>query len=86
MSHRATKRFWACYAELPNPIRLTANKCFAILKDNPGHSSLNFKKIGKVWSVRIGTAYRALAVSDGKDYIWVWIGKHDAYERIIRGF
>jgi hypothetical protein len=57
MSHRATKRFWACYAELPNPVRQTADKCFAILKDDPSHSSLHFKKVGKVWSVRIGAAH-----------------------------
>jgi len=26
-----------------------------------------------------------LAVPDGRDYIWVWIGTHDEYERLIVG-
>jgi hypothetical protein len=28
--------------------------------------------------------YRALAVEDGNDFIWVWIGTHDEYERMIK--
>jgi hypothetical protein len=26
----------------------------------------------------------ALAVEDGEDFIWVWIGTHDEYERMIK--
>ncbi len=33
-----------------------------LLKDNPFHPSLHFKKIGRFWSVRISDHYRALAV------------------------
>ena len=51
---------------------------------NPRHPSLRFKKIGGLWSVRAGFAHRALAVEDGSDFIWVWIGDHDDYERLIR--
>ncbi|MEW6235298.1 MAG: hypothetical protein AB1656_07925 [Candidatus Omnitrophota bacterium] len=53
-----------------------------MLKSNPWHPSLHFKKIGKVWSARIGMDYRALAVADGDDFIWIWIGAHDEYRRI----
>ena len=28
--------------------------------------------------------YRALAFKDGDDFIWVWIGTHQEYERMIR--
>jgi hypothetical protein len=45
---------------------------------------LHFKKVGKVWSIRIMLDYRALAVKDGNDLIWVWIGTHDEYERMIK--
>jgi len=41
--------------------------------------SLHFKRVGRLWSVRIGLSYRALAVEDGTDFIWVWIGTHDEY-------
>jgi hypothetical protein len=44
----------------------------------------HFKKVGKLWSVRAGPHHRALAVEDGVDFIWVWIGPHDEYERLIK--
>lgn len=42
-------------------IRETADKAFAMLKANPLYPSLHFKKIGKVWSARVGLHHRALA-------------------------
>jgi hypothetical protein len=42
------------------------------------------RKVGKFWSARIGVNHRALAVDDGEDFIWVWIGTHDEYERMIK--
>ena len=32
-------------------------------------------------SVRTGIHYRALAIEDDEDYIWVWIGNHVEYKR-----
>jgi hypothetical protein len=55
-----------------------------MLKNDPWHPALHFKKVGKFWSMRIGLNYRALAVQDEEDFIWVWIGTHDEYERIIQ--
>jgi len=53
------------------------------LKDNPLHPSLHFKKIGAFWSVRIGLDCRALAIEDEEDFILVWIGNNDEYQRMI---
>lgn len=86
MRHRATTRFWEQYGKLPEEIHTLADKSFRILRDSPWHPSLQFKKVGKVWPARIGLAYRALAVEDGNDLLWVWIGSHDDYDRLIRGF
>jgi hypothetical protein len=61
-----------------------ARKNYALLKANPHYPSLQFKKVGKVWSARVGLHYRALATEDGADFIWVWIGTHDEYERMIQ--
>ena len=47
------------------------------------HPSLHFKRIGRFWSVRIGLHYRALAVQDGEDIVWFWIGHHAEYDRLI---
>ena len=54
MKHVASARFWALYAELPAEVRTTADKNYALLKDNPQHPSLHFKKVGPLWSARVG--------------------------------
>jgi hypothetical protein len=81
--HRTTYRFWKCFDALPHAVQQTARSNFALLKNNPAHPSLQFKKVGKFWSVRVGRSHRALAVEDGDDFTWVWIGAHDEYERMI---
>jgi len=82
--HRATRRFWKCVENLPEPIRKIATQNFSRLKANPRHPSLHFKKVGKFWSARVGLEYRALAVEDGDGFIWIWIGSHNEYERLVR--
>ncbi len=67
--HRSTRRFWLRYGGLPPEVRHRADKCFALLKANPDHPSLQFKKIGDYWSVRVDLSHRALATEDGEDYI-----------------
>ena len=84
MRHRTIKRFWECYGDLPANIQELADEKFQLLKENHRHPSLRFKKVGTLWSARVGLVYRALAVEDGDDFIWVWIGSHDDYERILK--
>jgi len=82
--HRTTERFWKYLENLPDPIQRIAKRNFQLLKADPSHPSLHFKKVGKFWSARIGLGYRALAIEDNEDFIWVWIGTHDDYARIIK--
>ena len=82
--HRTTARFWRSMARLPEPIQRAAHQNFALLKENPRHPSLHFKRIGNLWSARVGIDYRAVAVQDGADLIWVWIGPHEEYQRMIK--
>jgi hypothetical protein len=82
--HRTTPQFWKRFYGLPETFQQLARKNYDLLKTNPTHPSLNFKKVGKYWSVRIGLSHRALAAEDGSDFIWVWIGEHDEYDRLIR--
>ncbi len=82
--HRTTTGFWKCFEQLLEPVQRISKEKFDLLKVDPRHPSLHFKKVGKLWSVRVGLNHRALAVEDGKDFIWVWIGTHDDYERMIR--
>ncbi len=82
--HRTTSRFWDLFARLPEAVQRIARQNFELLKETPSHPSLHFKKVGKLWSVRVGLNHRALAVDDAGDYIWVWIGPHDDYIRRIK--
>jgi hypothetical protein len=82
--HRTTELFWRRYRSLPPNVRESARKAFALLKSNPRHPSLQFKRVGVLWSARVDLAYRALAVEDEGDYVWVWIGSHDDYDRILK--
>lgn len=82
--HRTTERFRELYQALPVEVRNLADKSFQLLRENPRHPSLQFKKVGRFWSARVGIAHRVLAVEDGTGFIWVWIGSHAEYERMIR--
>lgn len=83
LSHRASPRFWDCYHRLPAEIQDLADREYERWQNNPGHPSLQFKKVFELWSVRIGLHYRALAVEDGDDLVWVWIGTHAEYDLMI---
>jgi hypothetical protein len=84
LRHFATSRFWACYEQLPDPIRQQADKNFKLLKSNPRHPSLHFKKIGDYRSVRVGLSYRALATEVEGGLLWFWIGSHADYDELVR--
>jgi len=43
--HRTITDFWKDYGALPADIRERANKQFALLRNNPSHPSLHFKKL-----------------------------------------
>ena len=47
MNHRANADFWNDYHALPADIRARADKQFALLKKDPQHPSLQFKKLGE---------------------------------------
>jgi len=82
LKHTASSHFWAQYHTLPEEVRELADKSFSLLKSDPFHPSLHFKKLGKAWSARIGLRYRALAVEVEGGYLWVWIGSHAAYDKL----
>jgi len=82
--HKTTSRFWKNYHNLPASIQKLAKKNFNLLKEDPLHPSLHFKRIGKFWSARVDINYRALAIEDHEDLIWLWIGTHDEYEKMLK--
>ncbi|HVA45899.1 MAG TPA: hypothetical protein VNH11_05880 [Pirellulales bacterium] len=83
MNHHTTADFWECYARLPEAVQRVADRHYALLRQNPRHPSLHFKKVGRLWSVRAASGYRALAAEAADGLIWFWIGPHDEYERLL---
>lgn len=84
MKHFASPTFWEAYERLPGQVRALADKNYALLKDDPRHPSLHLKKVGRFWSVRVGSRYRALAVEADGDLVWFWIGSHAEYDALTR--
>ena len=81
-----TPRKPAVLAFLPRAVesRATAGRPdYKLLKDNPSHPSLHFKKVGQFWSVRVGLHDRAIAVDAVTDLVWFWIGSHADYDRLL---
>lgn len=58
MRHFKDPRFRPHYDALPEHVREAADRCFDLLKHDPKHPSLHFKRIrDDLWSVRIGRSY-----------------------------
>ena len=83
LKHLASPQFWTCLRSLPKPVQQLAGKSFALLRNDPRHPSLHFKKIGRFWSVRIGLTYRALGVGIPDGVLWFWIGSYADYDNLI---
>lgn len=85
MKHTASKRFWQCLEALPPDVQALAHKCYARLKTDPSHPSLQFKTVanGRFHSVRVGLYYRALGVPVTGGIHWFWIGTHADYDKLV---
>ena len=83
MNHHAAPDFWRYYRALPGEIQELADKSFQLLKSNPRHPSLHFKKVGRYWSARVGLHYRAAAIEVSDGVLWFWIGTHGEYDRLV---
>jgi len=61
MNNLTSPRYWRHYNSLPLEIQRLADKNFQLFKTNPQHPSLHFeRKKAELWSVRVGSGYRAL--------------------------
>ena len=83
---KTTPQFWQHCASLPAEVRRLADRAYAAWLADPWHSSLHFKKLAgheALWSVRVGRQHRALAKRDGELVVWVWIGHHSEYDRLL---
>ena len=86
MKHLTLPRFWQCYQQLPASVQELADRNYELLKFDPFHASLHFKKVGRrkeLWSVRVGDHYRALGREKPEGIVWFWIGTHAEYDGLI---
>ena len=81
--HFTTPRFWKLYNALPQEIQDLADRNFALLKSDPLHPSLHFKKVGALWLARVGIHYRVIATEREEELVWVWIGPHAEYDHLL---
>ena len=78
------KKFWQLYEKLPDDIKSLADKTFIDLKKTQEHSLLNILKVGRYWSLPIGTKNRALGVEvDEGGLLWCWIGSYSDYINFV---
>jgi hypothetical protein len=87
MKHFTLPRFWDHYRSLPANVQRLADKNYKLLKSDPTHASLHFKRLGrkkKLWSVRVGLGYRALGLENDNGIAWFWIGTHAEYDELTK--
>ena len=87
MRSLAQKSFWDAYRNLPEHIQKQARESYRFFLSNPGHPSLDFKRVNRrrpVYSVRVSIDYRALGVMESGEIVWFWIGAHHEYDRLLR--
>jgi len=84
VKHFASPDFWQFFEALPEEVQDSARKSFDLLRANPRHPSLHFKRIGVHWSVRASRGYRAVGIDVDGGILWGWIGTHADYDRIVR--
>ena len=85
MKHYASAEFWQRFDSLPEPVQQVARQNYQLLRDNPAHPSLHFKKVrqGQYRSVRVGAKYRALGVPVPDGIQWFWIGTYAEYDKLM---
>ena len=87
MNSKTTSQFWKLYDGLPLDIQRRARKAYDLWRANPHHPSLHFKRVDDqepVYSARVTDDYRVMGLLEDDTIIWFWIGKHEAYERMLR--
>jgi hypothetical protein len=86
LSSFLTDEFVFCFRRLPKYVKKGARKNYRIWKKDSSHPGLDFKKVHtvkEIYSVRIGTGWRALAYKKSETIIWFWIGSHADYDKIL---
>ena len=80
MKIELSKKFVKLYGQMPAEIQVRARKAIAFLQDNPGHPSLEHKKMADrvdIYEIRVNINYRITYQKVGDTAILRKIGTHD---------
>ena len=86
MISRTTQTFWDAHGQLSEGRKLAAQRAFRSFVQDPGHNSLQFKKLrghANYWSVRVSLDLRAVGKRQGDTIEWVWIGSHNEFDKLF---
>ena len=86
MKSRGTPEFWRLYRRLLPEVRAAARRAYTRFCENPAHPSLQLERLKddeRAWSVRVSRDYRAVARRLGEEWVWVWIGSHEDFDRLF---
>lgn len=87
MRSHVTAEFRRLFAALPIEVRERARRSYLLWKENPAHPGVRFKRVHPrqpIYSVRIGIDWRAVGLRQEEAVIWIWIGSHAEYEKLLR--
>src|SRR4051812_38228904 len=66
MTHHTTADFWACYKQLPEAVQRVADANYVLLRDNPQHPSLHFKRVDKYAHLRVSQRVSFIFIVRGR--------------------
>lgn len=55
MTHHTTADFWDCYSRLTEAVSRLADSNYELLRANPQHPSLHFKRVGRLGRCESGS-------------------------------
>lgn len=87
MKSSVTKTFRKQLRQLPVSVQEQAAKVYALWREDPYHSSLQFKRVSQrqlIYSARISSNYRVLGLLESNHIYWFWIGTHDEYDELLK--
>ena len=85
MISRANAQYWDCFNALPGDIQRIAREKYRLWEKDCFHPSLHFKPLmDDLWSARINQSYRAVGRRKGELIVWVWVGTHAEYDKLMK--
>lgn len=82
-----TESFRRQFAAAAPAIQSKIRAAYQLWSENPDHPSLRFKKVHDnlpIYSARVDLHWRAVGVMKGDTVIWLFVGSHVDYERLLK--